>query len=263
MGKRKEKEAGKIIKKKKARRSPSLRLRRLRWDIIAVLVIVAVIAYVGYNLVFASMQKQESSESVEDIKKLYEGLEKIVGRRYSNVSIDLWYYMRGELPCGNYVMGIKDFVQVRLFYYEVTVPSETKVGNETVTENKTVGSYHILYLRAPYLTDLLILTGVSTLYGYADNISNIFISDEVLSETLKNNLTKKFLGSEVIKLGKLGNISTLKVQYIYSLTADDTTYHINATVWYESKFKMPVKLVFNINGRMLAIELRTVHIIEQ
>ncbi|MCD6084476.1 MAG: hypothetical protein J7J20_02915 [Desulfurococcales archaeon] len=264
MGKRKEKETGKIIKKKKVRKGPSLRLKRVRWDIVAVIVIIAVIAYVGYNLVYASMQKQEGIEAVEDISRLYEGLEKVVVQNNSNVSIDLWYYVRGDVPCGNYVMGVKDFIQVRIFYYEVTIPAGTKVGNETTTENKTISGYHILYLRAPYLIDLLMLTGVNTLYGYTDNISNMFLNYEVLNRTLRGNLSKELMGSEVLDLGKLGNASTIKIRYTYSLPLSNTTaYSITATVWYENKFKLPVKLILSINGSVTTIELRSIHVIER
>ncbi len=261
--KRKEKESGKIIKKKKVRMGPSLRLRRLRWDIIAVIVIIAVIAYVGYALVSASMQKQEGKQGIENINELYDGLEKVVIKKYRNVSIDLWYYIRGTIPCKGYDVGVKDFAQIRLFYYEIMVPTETKVGNKTVTENKTIGGYNVLYLRVPYLTDLLSITGVGpAVYGYTNNVSHLFIDDEALNKTLRGNLTKRFLGREEIEVGTLGKVSTLKVQYIYDITEDSKTYHVNATVWYEDRFKIPVKLIFNINGRMLTIELKSTNVIK-
>ncbi|MCD6428384.1 MAG: hypothetical protein J7L12_02065 [Desulfurococcales archaeon] len=264
MVKRKEKEAGKIIKKKKVRMGPSLRLRRLRWDIIAIVVIVAVIAYVGYALVFASMQEQGNQEGIKSMDELYEGLEKVIVKKYRNVSVDLWYYIRGTIPCKGYDVGVKDFAQIRLFYYEITVPTETKVGNKTVTENKTIGGYNVLYLRVPYLTDLLSITGVGpAVYGYTNNVSHLFIDDEALNKTLKGNLTKKLLGKEEIEVGTLGKVSTYKVRYVYDVTESGKAYHVNATVWYEDKFKIPVKLVFNINGRLLAIELKSADVIKQ
>ncbi len=261
--KRKEKESGKIIKKKKVRMGPSLRLRRLRWDIIAIVVIVAVIAYVGYALVSTSMQKQEDQEGIKSMDELYEGLEKVIVKKYRNVSVDLWYYIRGTVPCKGYDVGVKDFAQIRLFYYEITVPTETKVGNKTVTENKTIGGYNVLYLRVPYLTDLLSITGVGpAVYGYINNVSHLFIDDEALNKTLRGNLTKKFLGKEEIEVGMLGKVSTYKVQYIYNVIEDNKTYHVNATVWYEDRFKIPVKLIFNINGKSLTIELKSANVIK-
>ncbi|GEM_PF-1751729 len=248
-----EKEAGKVIVKKKARISPSIRTKKVRWDIVVVAVIVVFIAVgVVYLVTHAS---RESSQQVKPAtENLYRALEEIyfTNRPNPNATLDVFYDVRGNVSINGTVFGVKDFMQFRIFFYNRTlkVPSNENgtSGNKTVV----LSGHGVIPLGAYYVQPVLDVLGFTS---KVENISMLLVN----VENLRNHnvsIKTEYLSHDKVTIPTVKEpLDTVKIQYTYTIDIHNKTYHVNATVWYETKYKFPVKAVVNINECVLTFKL--------
>ncbi len=164
----------------------------------------------------------------------------------------MFYDVRGDVDMNGTVFGVKDIMQFRIFFYNRTLKVPT---NESGTpSNKTIvlKGHGIIPLGAHYVQPVLDVLGFTS---KVENISMLLVN----IENLKNHnvsVEVKYLGHDKVTIPTVKEpLDTVKVQYTYITKVHNKTYHVNATVWYETKYKFPVKAVININGYTLTFKL--------
>lgn len=252
MSKKRRKEVGKVIVKKKARRV-SLP-RRVRVDIIVIALILVAIGATAYGALTAS--RGGGGGEKLDVGRLYEGLNSVVNQKNRNSTVDLLYLVRGDLPMGSEVLGIKDYVRVNLRYYSLRVtPRNTTSSNTTEQVNATrIEGILAFYIGADYIEHLLNLTGFRHMLK---NLSQLVVNAVVLRNATKGGLTVEDLGEEVVRLGEIGGVTARKTLYRYVTRSGGVTYRVEAVVWHDVRYGLPVKAEFSINGYKLRLELRS------
>jgi len=115
-----------------------------------------------------------------------------------------------------------------------------------------LSGHGVIPIGAPYIQSVLDVLGFTS---KVENISMLLVN----VENLKNHnvsVETKYLGHDKVKIPTVKEpLDTVKVRYIYITEVHNKTYHVNATVWYETKYKFPVKAVININGYVLTFKL--------
>ena len=199
-----------------------------------------------------------SREAPHQIKPATENLYKALKEIYftnkpnPNATLDVFYDVRGNINLNGTVFGVKDFIQFRIFFYNRTL--KVPINENGTTSNKTIvlSGHGVLPIGAPYIQPVLDVLGFTS---KVENISMLLVN----VKNLKNHnvsVETKYLGHDKVKIPTVKEpLDTVKVRYIYTTEVHNKTYHVNATVWYETKYKFPVKAVININGYVLTFKL--------
>ena len=187
-------------------------------------------------------------------ENLYKALKEIyfTNKPNPNATLDVFYDIRGNVNINGTVFGVKDFMQFRIFFYNRTIKMPSN-GNATSGNRTIVISGHgVIPIGAYYVQPVLNVLGFTS---KVENISMLLIN----IENLKNHnvsVTTKYLGHDKVTIPTVKEpLDTIKVRYVYNIEVHNKTYHVNATVWYETKYKFPVKAVININGYVLTFKL--------
>ena len=254
MGKKgKQKEVGKVIVKKKARKVPSV---KIRWDyVFAAILIVLIGGAIGYFAYVTYFKEPTTPQAENPVDVLYKGVEEVFINKNKNATLDLYYKLRGEMKLGNVTLSVKDFVQHRVFFYDTTVtPNASETGNET-QEPVVLSGFGAIPFGAYYIDPLLNLTGF---YSKPENISDLLINVKHLREDRNISVSVTKVGEEDVYLKTFDStFHTVVYRYVYDVPqSNTTTAHVVGEVWYETKYGVPVKAVFNIDGLVMSWELQ-------
>jgi len=249
----KEKGAGKVIVKKKARVSPSIKTRKVRWDLVIAAVIVIFIA-VGVVYLVTHASRESSQQIKPTTENLYKALEEIyfTNKPNPNATLDVFYDVRGNVNLNGTVFGVKDFIQFRIFFYNRTLKVPTNESGASSNKTVVLRGHGVIPIGAYYVQPVLNILGFTS---KVENISMLLVNVENLK---KHNVSVKteYLGHDKVTIPTVKEpLDTVKVRYIYTIDIHNKTYHVNATVWYETKYKFPVKAVIDINGYVLTFKL--------
>jgi len=259
-GKGKErKEAGKVIVKKHVRRGPSISVgRKVRWDVVfAVVVVILIGVGVWYGVTHAS--KGGAQELTPALTNLYNGINDIYLTKNPNpnITLDVFYDINGTVNLGNVTYGVSDFLQYRLFYYHrsVSIPQTSKNASK---KEVVIQGHGLIILGANYLSRFFNILGYPGMMS--DNVSNVsllILNTKYLEETHHILIKKKVLGTDYVKIPTVKHpVKTVVVRYTYTYPAGKgVKYNVTATIWYELKYKFPVKAIINVNGYKLEFRL--------
>ncbi len=251
MAKKKRKEVGKVVVKKRRRVSVSFRFpRRIRWDIVLVVVIVAL---VGVTLFYAYFTPVHHSSKVpQDIQTLRKYLKELAQGNES-VTLILTYEVRGDIPINKEVLGVKDYLTLRLRYTEIEVPIFKLTGNKTQSTNKTIKfkGFAVFRYGLNYLPQLPKLLGISEA---PKNLSEVLVSKESL---IYDNVSfkSKVIGEDVISLRDLGKVRTIKEVLECSRRFDNSTLNYLIVVWRDHDYGLPLKVSLVIRDYKLNLTL--------
>ncbi len=189
-------------------------------------------------------------------ENLYKALEEIyfTNKPNPNATLDVFYGVRGNVNLNGTVFGVKDIMQFRIFFYNRTLKVPTNESGTSGNKTKIVvlSGHGVIPLGAYYIQPVLDVLGFTS---KVENISMLLVN----VENLKNHnvsVETKYLGHDKVTIPTVKEpLDTVKVQYTYTIKVHNKTYHVNATVWYETKYKFPVKAVININGYTLTFKL--------
>jgi len=248
---RKRKEAGKIVVKKRRRIAP--RLPRIRWDIITLVVIVGLIVAVVVVAFTGTPHQRERRLGVEDLRNYLGELSR--GNR--TIALDLSYDIRGDIPYAGKVIGVKDVLQVDIRYYELKLAIPQNKTNTTkslnMTKTRKVSGYLVFYYGLEYLPILNDLLGMRT---SPTNLSEVLISIPLLKGKANKTLKVDTLGYEVVELKGIGEVECIKKVIRYKIKINNTEYNVKITLWSEKDYGIPIKAVLHVNDYTLNITLR-------
>ncbi len=248
MAGKKRKEAGKVIVKKKARRTPSL---RIRGDILLVAVIVAIIAAGTGYLVYDKLTTQAKQPTPPE-KALYEGLKAVFHDKNTKATLDLLYDVRGEMKWYGVPVSVKDVLMFRVFYYHQTLKTNKTSSNATMT----VAGWGALPIGASYMYNVLNLTGFTTMIN---NASQVVININHVRKAFNATVKEEDLGSGTLKLqGFSKAFQVIHRRYAYSLMSEGRLKHVSVDVWFEVKYGLPVKVIVDVDGESLTFTLHYV-----
>ncbi len=261
-GKGKErKEAGKVIVKKHVRRGPLVRAgRKVRWDVVFAAVVIILIGIgVWYGIAHAS--KGGAQGLTPALTNLYNGIDDLYLTKNPNpnLTLDVFYNINGTVNLGNVTYGVSDFLQYRLFYYHrsVSVP-QTQSSKNASRKEVVIQGHGLIILGANYLSRFFNILGYPNMMS--DNVSNVsllILNVRYLEETHHILIKKEVLGTTYVRIPTVKHpVKTVMVKYTYTLPAGKgIKYNVTAVVWYELKYKFPVKALINVNGYKLEFRL--------
>jgi len=253
MSKKKRKEAGKIVAKKRSKRV-RISLPRIRWDIVIIVVVVALIATASViALTHRGGGKPHHKLSVNDLANYLAEL----SRGNTTIALDLVYEVRGEIPVGSEVLGVKDLLQVDVRYYEfeLAIPKNKTSTNTThVNATKKIHGYLVFYYGLDYIPILNSILGMSP---STNNLSRVLVDEEYIMNTTGGKARIINEGYENITLDDLGSMKVVKRLIIYEKVVRNETYSIEIHEWVDVKYGIPVKVKLIVNGYVLNIELKT------
>ncbi len=250
--KRKEhKEAGKVIVKKKARVRPSVtKGRRVRWDLVFAAVVIALIGFgIWYAVAHATRSNHELTPATEN---LYKALNEIYfsNKPNPNVTLDVFYGINGSVPVGNVTYGVNDIIQFRIFFYNRTISLS---GSMNASKKELVVTGHaVLAIGANYIHPILKVLGFT---NSLNNVSQLIINTQYLRKHHVR-IISHYLGVDYVRIPTVKKpVKTVKVSYEYTVNISKKTYHVKAVVWYEVKYKFPVKALISVNGYTFELRL--------
>jgi hypothetical protein len=239
------KETGKIVKIKKARKYPRI---KLRIDIIVVLIIIAIGAFIGYNILVSQTQVQTETPKRDP----YEVLAEVIDNKNESVAADILYKVRGDLSIPDRVIGVKDFILFRIRFMRYEVPENITVNNETITVNKTYEEYFVNFYKADYLGALLENLGFQY---YIQNFSDFLVNPEGISIISNNSYVRKYLGTEKIENSVFEEVEAKVEEFSYTVVRGENTLDVYVKIWREPKYDVPIKLEVVINGHKIELEV--------
>ncbi len=246
--KKRKKEVGKVIVKKKARRAPSV---KIRFDIVFAVIIVALI---GVGIFYVVTRPSESVQASKPIEVLYNGLKEVFINKNPNATLDLYYSVRGQIDFSGEVLTIKDFIQYRVFFFNQTIyPNITSEGNET-TSAVVLSGFGAIPLGAYYIDPLFNVTGF---YSKLKNISELLINVEYLRNERNVSVNVRDLGTDTVYIRTFDTEFQTKVmEYTYTIEYNHVLRHVVAKVWYETNYGVPIKADFNVDDMSVEFELK-------
>ncbi len=244
-GRKKRKEAGKIVVKKHARARISL--PRIRWDIVIVVVIVGLIATATFLAYTSSRGGNTEKLSYSDLLKY---LGDVASGKNEKLALDLFYNVRGDIVTSSGILGIKDTLQVDIRFSKVTLPAPK---NSSKSKQIVIKGYLVFYYGLEYLNELYNLLGMS---NNLKNLSQVLVNIDKLNRSVKN-LKVVDAGSERIKLGRIGYVDTYKQIITYKAKIGSKYYPVELKVWRERNYGVPVKVCIRISEYELNITLNS------
>lgn len=246
--KKEKKEVGKVVVKKKAHKTPSF---KIRLDVVFAVIIIALI---GAGIFYVVTRPGEAVKESEPVEVLYNGLKEIFIDKNPNATLDLYYSIRGQIDFSGEALAIKDFLQYRVFFFNQTIyPNITNEGNETVSA-VILSGFGAIPLGAYYIDPLLNVTGF---YSKLENISELLINVKYLKEERNVSVEARELGTDVVYLRTFDTeFQTKVIQYTYTIEYNHNLRLVVAKVWYETKYGLPIKADFNIDGLSVEFELK-------
>ena len=240
MPKRRKKEAGKVIVKKRVHRAPF----RVRWDILLVVAVVLLIV-IGVAYTVMTQKPSKASKEVNPSETLYKGLKVIFKDKNTTANLDLYYQVRGNVETSGKIISIKDIIQFRVFYYNQTIGK----GNNT----KTIAGFAGLPIGAPYVYSVLNLTG----YTYSlNNASEIILNPEHLKSFYNISVKTSFLGSERIVLkGLRKSFQAKHYRYEYEISNEGKIKHVVIDAWYITEYELPGKVIISVDNYKVSFQL--------
>lgn len=246
---KKRKEVGKVVRKR--RRHVRISMPRIRWDLVVIAVIIALIITAT---VYMTIGKHEETHklTIDDLRNYLSELAS--GNR--SIALDLVYEVKGNLPTPSEVLGIKDLIQVDIRYYEITVAQpKANVTNTTVSTNTTkklISGYLTFYYGLDYAPILRELLGMTP---SINNLSQVLIDVGFINKSVNGSIKVLVDGYEDIELRDLGKVRALKEVIEYTRIINNTEFHVVITEWVDSDYGVPLKAILKVNGYELRMDL--------
>ncbi|OYT46985.1 MAG: hypothetical protein B6U85_06450 [Desulfurococcales archaeon ex4484_42] len=183
----KKKEVGKVVKKR--RRHLRISMPKIRWDIAIIVIIVGLIISATLYMTIGGHKETPHKLTIDDLKNYLNELTS--GNK--SIALDLIYEVRGDLPTLSEVLGIKDYLQVDIRYYEVTVaPPKENVSNTTTSTNtsrKLISGYLTFYYGLDYAPILRELLGMTL---SVDDLSQVLVNIVFINKSINGSVKMEY-----------------------------------------------------------------------
>ncbi len=247
MARKRKKEVGKVVVKKKAHSLPSINIRK---DVLLVAIILILIGG-GVAYIYVNSGAAHAQQSMSPSEELYKGLQAIFRDKNKRATLDLYYRVRGTVEVGGVPTTVMDLLQFRIFYYNQTIrPKENQTNTTTF-----IAGYAALPIGTYYIFPLLNLTGFTDMI---DNASEIIVNIPRLTHDYNVSLKVKYLGEEKVYLrGMKTTFNTTTYLYSYSISNEGKVKNVTIEAWFENRYTLPVKVVVTVDSQKVAFELET------
>jgi len=230
------KQVGKQVRRRK--------YRRVRFDLIAIGVLLVAIGILAYYIAGAlTTGSQGGSTARPDPREvLREFLDTGAPR---NETITLLYRVRGDVPASGYVLGTLD-------YLYLSIRKEFSRSNES-------GTYSVSYIAFPYAVQpqLYLVPELLGLAFRAGNLSDVFFNPTIVSSW--SNLSVESLGRSTVDNEALGRVIVDIHRYMYTRSIDGVLRNVSVLAYRASELGLiPVKAEVRINGYLFSVELISV-----
>ena len=252
MSKKGKKEVGKVVKRR--RRYFRISMPKIRWDIVIIVIIVGLIISATLYMTIGGHKETPHKLTIDDLRNYLNEL----ASGNESIALDLIYEVRGDLPTLSKVLGIKDYLQVdiRYYEYEVTVaPPKGNVSNTTISTNtskKLISGYLTFYYGLDYASILRELLGMNPSIG---NLSQVLINIVYINRSINGSVKILETNHDYIELRDLGKVKALKKVIEFTRVINGTEFHVIVTEWVDNKYGVPLKVILRINGYELKMDL--------
>ena len=246
----KKKEVGKVVKRR--RRRVRISIPRIRWDIVIIVIIVGLIISATLYMTLGGHKETPHKLTIDDLKNYLREL----ASGNKSIALDLIYEVRGDLPTLSEVLGIKDYLQVDIRYYEITVaPPKGNVSNTTTSTNtsrKLISGYLTFYYGLDYAPILRELLGMTL---SVDNLSQVLVDIVFINKSINGSVKILETNYDYVELRDLGKVKALKKVIEYIRVINGTEFHVVITEWVDDEYGVPLKVILRINGYELKMDL--------
>jgi hypothetical protein len=247
LARKRKKEVGKVVVKKKARNLPSISIRK---DVLLVAIIIILIAG-GVAYIYVNSGTAQAKQALTPSQELYKGLQAVFKDKNKRATLDLYYRVRGTVDVGGVPTTVMDLLQFRIFYYNQSIKPQENQTNTTTF----IAGYAALPIGTYYIFPLLNLTGFTDMI---DNASEIIINVPRLTHTYNVSLEAKYLGEERIYLrGMKATFNTSVYLYSYSISNEGKVKNVTIKAYFEDRYNLPVKVVVTVDSQTVAFQLET------
>ncbi len=246
----KKKEVGKVVKRR--RRRVRISIPRIRWDIVIIVIIVGLIISATLYMTLGGHKETPHKLTIDDLKNYLREL----ASGNKSIALDLIYEVRGDLPTLSKVLGVKDYLQVDIRYYEITVAQpKGNISNTTTSTNtsrKLISGYLTFYYGLDYAPILRELLGMTP---SVDNLSQVLVDVVFINKSINGSVKILETNYDYVELRGLGKVKALKKVIEYTRVINGTEFHVVITEWVDDEYGVPLKVILRINGYELKMNL--------